>query len=77
MRADLEQYRAPFKYIRANGRIICLNCTAYFQSRCTTTDLKRREHSGWKQTRFCPVCGTELKEEIDPNRPEQLSLLKG
>lgn len=74
MNADLAAYRKPGYYIKRRGHIVCLNCTTYFKSRCNTTRLDNMAHEGWNQARFCPVCGCELKEEIDPYKPEQLTL---
>ena len=77
MITDLRPYQKAGRYIRYHGHIICLNCTAYFRSRCTVTQLNRMTHEGWKKARYCPVCGAELKEEINRFRPEQLTLLRG
>lgn len=66
MRTDLTPYQGHNRYVRYHGRYICLNCTAYFRTRACPTQLNRMTHEGWKQVRFCPVCGDELRERIDP-----------
>ena len=49
------------------SRIVCLNCTAYFRTKCNKTQLKSNEHKGSMRVRFCPCCGAELTTQITPN----------
>lgn len=68
-----EIWRKPGRYIKRHGRYICLNCTAYFRTRCCVTQLNRMTHEGWREVKYCPVCGCELTERIEPNTTYQLS----
>lgn len=59
---------------RGAARIVCLNCTAYIQTKHCKTQVGRGTHEGTMRTRFCPCCGAELTHLIKPTDGDQLTL---
>ena len=54
------------------SRIVCLNCTAYFRTKCNKTQLKSDEHKGSMRVRFCPCCGAELTTLVTPDNMDEM-----
>ena len=49
------------------SRIVCLNCTAYVRTKHCRTQVGRGTHEGTMQTRFCPCCGAEFTNLVEPS----------
>ena len=81
MTYDLKQFQGKrgYYYMQHQGggysgpaRIVCLNCTAYFRTKCNRTQLNRGTHEGSMRTRFCPCCGAELTTQIKPDNIDEM-----
>lgn len=59
---------------RSGSRIVCLNCTAYFRTKCSRTQVPEGTHRGSMRTRYCPCCGAELLWQVTPDS-EQMRLV--
>lgn len=53
------------------ARFVCLNCTAYFRTKCSRTQLERGTHVGSMRVRFCPCCGAELTVLVTPKNMDE------
>lgn len=67
-------YRTTAGSVYGPMRYVCLNCTAYFRTKCCRTQINRGTHEGTMQTRFCPCCGAELTHLVKPTDKNQLTI---
>lgn len=57
---------------RGATRIVCLNCTAYVRTKHCATQVGRGTHEGTMRTRFCPCCGAELVNLVEPDNKQPM-----